>query len=56
MPADVEVEQTDKGFRWIYQSDNGACFVSPRSDYQSRAAARRAGRAWVTTNTKDQRT
>jgi hypothetical protein len=44
---DVEVEETDKGFRWVYQSPGGACFVSPRADYGSRASARRAGRIWL---------
>jgi hypothetical protein len=46
----LEIEESDHGFRWVYQSNGGACFVSPKSDYKSRAAARRAGRAWITAN------
>jgi hypothetical protein len=48
--VDVDVEETDRGWRWVYQSSNGACFVSPRSDYTNKGAARRAGRAWVAAN------
>jgi hypothetical protein len=45
----LEIEESDHGFKWIYQSDGGACFVSPKP-YRSRAAARRAGHAWVAEN------
>jgi hypothetical protein len=45
----LEVEAGDQGYRWVYQSSGGACFVSPKL-YRSRAAARKAGRAWVAEN------
>jgi hypothetical protein len=53
MTADdgVEVEETDKGWRWVVQTEGGACFVAPRL-YKTRAAARRAGRAWAVEHEK----
>jgi len=45
----LEIEESDHGFKWVYQSSGGACFVSPRP-YKNRSAARRAGRAWIEEN------
>jgi hypothetical protein len=43
----LDIEQSDDGFKWTYQSQGGAFFVAPKT-YKTRAAARKAGRAWVT--------
>lgn len=43
----LDIEESDAGFRWTYQSAGGAFFVAPKP-YKSKAAARRAGRAWIT--------
>jgi hypothetical protein len=45
--GELEIEESDDGFKWIYQSAGGACFVAPKT-YKSKAAARKAGRAWIT--------
>jgi hypothetical protein len=42
----LEVEESDHGFKWVYQSTGGACFISPKL-YKTKAAARKAGRTWI---------
>jgi hypothetical protein len=49
----IEIEETDRGFRWVYQSEGGACFVSSKADYKTGASARKAGRAWLTDHEKE---
>lgn len=43
---DVEIEDSDAGFKWTYQTAGGAFFVGPKT-YKTKAAARKAGRAWI---------
>lgn len=40
-------EETYRGYRWIYISPRGATYYSPKSTYKSKAAAKRAGQAWL---------
>jgi hypothetical protein len=42
----LDTEESDTGFKWTYQSSGGAFFVAPKT-YKTKAAARKAGRAWV---------
>jgi hypothetical protein len=42
----LEIEESDHGFKWTYQSGGGAFFVGPKT-YKTKAAARKAGRAWI---------
>jgi hypothetical protein len=43
----LEIEESGAGFKWVYQSPGGACFIAPKV-YKTKAAARKAGLAWVT--------